>query len=62
MSRLNGKTAFRNLSHKARIWSAGEIAEKGSYVCVHCNGHTAMEHSGHLPLCRTCFGRRFKQL
>lgn len=62
MSRLNGKRPFGKFPGKQKIWLTGEIAEKGSYVCVHCNSHTAMEQSGYLPLCPSCYSRRFKQL
>jgi hypothetical protein len=62
MNRIHGTSSHRNASHARKIRCAGEMAQKGSYVCVHCNSHSAMEHNGQLPLCRCCYGRRFKQL
>jgi len=59
MARLNIRTPSRNIYRKNKTWFAGEIAERGCYVCRHCNSQTLIENGNHLPLCPTCYGRRF---
>jgi DNA-directed RNA polymerase subunit RPC12/RpoP len=62
MIKLTGKSPYRSDASNRRIWNSGGVAKKGSYVCIHCNTHTALEYTGRLPLCRNCYGRRFRQL
>jgi DNA-directed RNA polymerase subunit RPC12/RpoP len=63
MNRIHGTSSNnRNHSRDHRSLVAGDIVEKGRYVCVRCNAHSNMEQGGQLPLCHSCYGRRFRQL
>lgn len=62
MARLYTKPSYANYIHKNKTWFAGETVDKGSYVCRHCNTNTAVVQGEVLPLCRTCYGRRFTRL
>jgi hypothetical protein len=60
MNRTHGTNRHLSLNH--RSLAAGDIVEKGRYVCVRCNAYSNMEQDGPLPLCHSCYGRRFRQL
>ncbi len=59
MARFKIITPSRNYVHIKKTWTAGQLAEKGNYVCRHCNSEISLGHNGCLPLCHTCYGRRY---
>ncbi len=62
MARLYVKPSYHNYVRNNRTCFAGEVAAKEKYVCRQCNAGTAVVKGEVLPLCHTCFGRRFTPL
>lgn len=59
MLRRDVRNPSKNEFHNHKIHTAGEVAEKGSYVCWHCNRPYVIVSDRMLQLCPACFGRHF---
>jgi len=59
MPRFKTMVSARNSAHAYRTWTAGQLVEKGTYACRRCNTEMTLGQRGYLPLCPSCYSRRF---